>query len=369
MKVALVALSYGTGAGVAKTLRFYERELERLGVQVHVVAADFGLEALRPVRVPVMRGSTVLRDTLFWWKTGRLLPRLRRELGLDLIHNHHTSTPVQHVVTSHGLVKRGVKVFGTQWHARLNPQTKLALWREKTCLEDPTVEVTAQSKGHRQEIIEEYDVDPSRVHVTYSGVDTVEFHPGHRDSGYRERHGLPREDPLLLFVANEYHRKGLRYAIEALSELRRDACHLVVIGRDADTPYRRLAARLGVADRVHFMGFVPEADLPTHYASCDMFVLPTQHESFALVVVEALASGIPVAVTKVTGPEDLVEPGRSGAFIRERSGPGVVDAVREILDRQDAMRKEARPRGEEFTWARAAAAMLEVYKIRLSRGT
>ena len=104
--------------------------------------------------------------------------------------------------------------------------------------------------------------------------------------------------------------------------------HLLVVGCASTAPFRRLAARLGLAEVVHFVGFVP--DIRACYWSSDFFVLPTYYDPCSLVVLEALACGLPVITTACNGAGELMTDGREGTIL---TAPDALGELAGALDR------------------------------------
>jgi UDP-glucose:(heptosyl)LPS alpha-1,3-glucosyltransferase len=123
-----------------------------------------------------------------------------------------------------------------------------------------------------------------------------------------------------LMIAQDFDRKGLRQAILALAKV--PACRLVVVGGNDSGSYKSLAASLGVADRVRFAG--PTQDPRPFYRDADFFVLPTRHDPCSLVVLEALAMGLPVISTRFNGACEIMTDGTHGYVLDD---PMNVDAL------------------------------------------
>lgn len=162
------------------------------------------------------------------------------------------------------------------------------------------------------------DVGTAHPHVRMSlrivpgGVDVSRFAPNGSRGAARARLGLPAEGPLLITVRNLVPRMGLDTLIDAMPAVVRcfPRARLVVAGEGPLRVELEAQARvLGLRDRVLFPGFVPEEQLPDHYRSADLAVLPTRMlESFGLSTVEALACGTPVVGTPVGGTPEILHP-------------------------------------------------------------
>jgi len=158
------------------------------------------------------------------------------------------------------------------------------------------------------------------IRIVRNGVDLIKFHPGNRDlfrEDLRRRLQLSTEDILILFVAHNFRLKGLRPLLEVMSRLaaRRPeiSYRLGVLGQGKTSGFRRLARRYGVEKRVLFLGLSKE----THpfYAAADVCVHPSFYDPSALVVLEAMASGLPVITTKFCGTSEIISEGREGFVV------------------------------------------------------
>ncbi len=143
--------------------------------------------------------------------------------------------------------------------------------------------------------VEDLGIDPAKIHVIYNGVDTETFHPG---PGDRTRFGLPPDVNLALFVGDiRTPRKNLGAVLYAMQHV--PNLHLAVAGDATGSPYPLLAKELGVSARVTFLNKTAEVALIMR--SVDLFVFPSHYEAHPLVLMEALASGLPVIAASAIG--------------------------------------------------------------------
>ena len=232
--------------------------------------------------------------------------------------------------------------------------------------------VIAVSRRHRDELVREAHVPPERVHVVYNGVDTSEFAPPASEAeraALRAKLGLPAAASLLLFAGDlRSPRKGLDTVLGAMSALP-EGVHLVVAGEARRSPYPTAARRAGVADRVRFIGF--RRDLADVMRACDLFVLPTHYDPFGLVVLEAMACGLPPITTATAGASEVITSGVDGFVIANPDDARAVAAhVRELVDdptRRRAMGIEASQTARRYEWSRMAA-QIESLLVGLTRG-
>ncbi|MBM4025692.1 MAG: glycosyltransferase family 4 protein [Planctomycetes bacterium] len=165
---------------------------------------------------------------------------------------------------------------------------------------------------------------------------------------FRRTLGLQEDDKLLLQLGSRFRTKGLDRSIRALAHLPqalRARTRLCVVGDDVERPYIRLARRLGVADRVVFLG--PRDDVPRVLMAADLLVHPARQEAAGIVLLEALACGLPVVASGVCGHAHYLEQARAGWVLPELFDQDVFDrTVGAALLRAD--RREVGRRGAEF---------------------
>jgi glycosyltransferase involved in cell wall biosynthesis len=209
------------------------------------------------------------------------------------------------------------------------------------------------------------DATPERVIEMPNGVDTEAFSPGVDESGLRDRLGIPADAVVAAFVATldrAHHFKRLDVAIEALGRTRSRDIHLLVAGGgELLDGFRAQATASGVGGRVHFLDRVPHGELPAVLRASDLFVLTTEPpESFGIVLIEAMACGLPVMATDYPGVRAVVDDDTGILIPAGDSG-----AAAEALDRLDDMGSDGR--GRLGTAGRAKAERLWAWPALLDR--
>jgi len=198
----------------------------------------------------------------------------------------------------------------------LNPSNLWVSWRDWWMLRGGRYRrVVAISERVRTQLKKHYNVPDERIVTIPNGINLSRFDPSNASSRAEVRLSLGVADdvPLLLFVGSQFRLKGLEFVIKALPGMKTKAV-LIVVGGDVTGPFKRLSEQLGVRDRVIFVG--ARNDLPRLYPAADAFVLPTLYETFALVCLEAMASGLPVLAAPVGGIEDYLVDGENGLYIQ-----------------------------------------------------
>ena len=206
------------------------------------------------------------------------------------------------------------------------------------------------------------------ISVIYHGVDVKTFIPAQQNpmrSAVRAESHLASGEMAFLFVGDM--RKGARQCIEALARV--GAGTLLFISRSPDASYRSLASKLGVSERVRFLGATGQAE--KYYAAADAFLLPTHYDSFAMVVTEAMASSLPVIVSREAGAAELIQDGENGLILQDFTDTAELAEKMRLLmdDREFAVRLgvSGRNTAEHYSWDAVAEQTMRIYKDLLVR--
>jgi glycosyltransferase involved in cell wall biosynthesis len=181
--------------------------------------------------------------------------------------------------------------------------------------EERAVNARMKRRGHAEAAGGDFLAKRGGVERIYGPIEVSEFDPVKRDEAVHEMWLFGHRE-LLLFVGRLAGRKNPKEVVEILAAYTRaggDASLLVVGKGNQEKAMQKLAASLGVADRVHFAREVSMGHLQLLYAASDVFVFPSLWEGFGYVTVEAAASGVPVVCRKVGGAPEAVPP-EVGAF-------------------------------------------------------
>ncbi|HUY33796.1 MAG TPA: glycosyltransferase family 4 protein [Pirellulales bacterium] len=212
-----------------------------------------------------------------------------------------------------------------------------------------------------------HGVPRERVRLIYNGVDVERFSPGQR-SNYRrvvrDELGVAEDELLLLIVAHNFRLKGVPALLAAVGLLAADGwpVRLAVVGGKRHPAFARLAGRLGAGNATRFVGSVEDA-VP-YYAAADAYVQPTWYDPCSLVLLEALASGLPVVTSRYNGAGELVTEGREGWIVDDPGDPrelaGRLQPLFDPATRQ-RMSAAARALAEAHSFDRNGRELLAVY--------
>ena len=353
MRVALVIERFEpAGGGMEAVAWQVAHGLADAGDEVHVVArqaAESRAVTFHPVEV--RSGWQPLRVSRFAREAARTAPRR----DFDVVHAF-SRTLDQDVYRAGGgshadYMKRVYPAWGRRLR-RFSPRHALLLGIEQRIFEDDSQTIQCGSELVRSEIAHRFGVPERRLAVIYNGVDVERFQP--REAPPHNR------DAVWLFAGSGWRRKGLDTALAALAGGPKEA-RLRVAGRDAASPWKRMAARLGVADRVSFLG--PQGDMAALYRQVDGLLLPTRYDAFANVCLEAAASGLPVVTSGANGSGELLRD--AGVVVEDPEDVSGFSAALERLadpDLRAGLGRRARAIAESHTWPGHIEQLRDLYR-------
>ena len=256
----------------------------------------------------------------------------------------------------------------------LSLRHRIALWHERRAL--TTAQVVVGSERARQDLLASYGALADGVAVIPNAVDLDRFHPRWRRLAFgeqREQLGLGPEEVVILFVGSDFWRKGLDRVLAALPLCapHGEEPRLLVLGDDArrDT-FEAQARELGVRGRVTFL---PHHAAPEKlYATVDLLVLPTRHDPFANVTLEALATGVPVVTSATNGASAEIGAGPALVVLDDPDDhEALADAMTALLAptelpaRREAARAAAERHGEAEALDRWNALLVQAAEARV----
>ena len=363
MKIAFVVHDYHRLGGHSRyTFELAERFAREH--EVHVFANRIEEEGSAPIRfhrIPALR-TTALTTILSF----QIPATAAIGSGFDVVHAQGLSCFGANVITAH--------ICSQTWYesrrssndpvrphehvfASIVNRAERALYRRSG-----NAEIIAVSRLIARNLNDAYGRS-DRVSVIYHGVDLERFSPSNRATyrgALRRDLGIPDSALVALWVGDL--RKGAITAIDAIADATGWRLHFV--SRTAPDRYIEHAAQRGVSDRVSFSPH--SSRIEEYYAASDAFLFPSAYDAFGMVVTEAMASGIPVLVSRAAGASELVEDGVSGHVLESpHDGAEAArhlnawSADRSVLARQgDAARAAVQP----YTWDAIAEQTLAVYE-------
>jgi D-inositol-3-phosphate glycosyltransferase len=387
----LAALGAKETGGMNVYVREVARALGRLGFEIDVFtrSQDPGIPEVvrlgpgaRVVHVPAGPARPVARaavaDHLDAFTEGVEAYRAREGVRYDLIHSHYWlsglaaldlrdrwDVPLVHMFHTLGAIKNAVARGSgdTEPPERLAAEIRIAARADR---------IVASTLVERADLAWHLGAEPGRVTVIPCGVDVELFRP-RAVAPARARLGLDAEH-VLLFVGRLTPIKGLETLLRALALLRSDGLAaarltlLVVGGTKGDEAVsghlRRLAHELGVGAWVDFRGPQPQDALPDYYAAADLCLMPSRYESFGMVALEAMASGVPVIASRAGGLAVTVQDGATGRLVPEGDVAALARAVAGLLadePARGALGTRAVEWARRFAWPSVGRSVADLY--------
>lgn len=243
-----------------------------------------------------------------------------------------------------------------QWHESVS----FIYWMPTLSYCNLADRIVVNSEYMRNNVVVWYRVNRDKVAVIPNGVDLKMF------AGSNDRIML-EGDPSVLYVGHLSGLKGVDILIQAITKLRSELPNikLHLVGRGNDPYFAALAKKEGIEKHVVFHGFAEHSMLPSYYRSADICVFPSRHEGFGLVILEAMASGIPVIASDIPSFREIISDGSDGRLFKLEDADALSKAV--IALYQDPhLRKElsrnAFEKATRYSWENIADKYISLYK-------
>jgi glycosyltransferase involved in cell wall biosynthesis len=307
--------------------------------------------------------TQILSGLAFSWQSAVWLYKYRSNLDLVMVNGANTNeradvNAVHFVHTAwlrspvHPWCLRQDLYGAYQWFfSSLN-----AYW-EKRAFQKANI-VVAVSEKVKQELLN-IGVPSDRVRVILNGVDLQEFSPGKSN---RIKWGLPEDVTLALFVGDILtSRKNLDSVLKALVNV--PNLHLAVAGTTEGSPFPQLAADLNLSQRVHFLGF--RRDISEIMKASDFFVFPSRYEACTLVLLEAIASGLPVITANTAGGAEIITSDCGIVLPDSEDIQALAEALTKIASDRNLriqMGESARAIAERYSWTSIAQKYVEIFE-------
>ncbi|MCD5383923.1 glycosyltransferase [candidate division WOR-3 bacterium] len=262
------------------------------------------------------------------WLSGWVSARLKQIWGVPMVHTFHTL----------GLLKS-------------SDQYRLKIEKDTVRKANLVISTSDAEKSH---LVQYYKAKPDKIHYIPCGVNVKLFKRLDPNSS-RKYLGLSNQR-YILFVGRIDPIKSIETLLSAMTLLDSTVHLLVIGGGERESEFERLkkrADRLGITDRVSFLGAKPQSLLPYYYSSAEVCILPSSYESFGLVLLEAMACGTPVIASRVGGIPEVVEDGRTGFLVPPGDDGGLAHRIDQLLEDEELRNlfsQRGSKRAIEFNW-------------------
>jgi len=363
MRIALVSpYDWGVSGGVNNHIRHLAEQFVERGHDVHIVAAG-SKKAYREIcpittigrAIPLRVSGSVARITLSLRVAGHVR-RFLEDHEFDIVHVHEPFMPQLPVQ----FLRYSTSVNVGTWHAArdsnfvyLYGRRLIKRWARNL---DGKIAVSTAAVKH----IEKYF--PGYYNIIPNGVDVAHF--------AQDVAPLPEFDDgklNVLFVGRPEKRKGLKYLVRAFVGVQREIrdTRLIVVGAGDFGRYEG-AVRRAKLQHVRFRENVPFDELPRYHHSAHVFCAPnTGFESQGIVLLEAMAAGLPIVASNIDGFAGVLTHGVEGLLVRPEDPQALSDAIVALLRdpaRREAMAERGRERAQHFAWDRVSQRVLSYYE-------
>jgi len=372
MRIALIARGCRPGAGI----ELYTHELaNRLSGrhEVTVLTNPREVTGCQSAIVPISIPPRPLWHSILAFSTKAGFVAQHQQY--DIVHTQGSDGRWGDIVTAHSCHLAGMRAslklnpaFMNKLRKWFSPAHRVVLALERSAFSSARL-IIAVSKQVRRQIKAAYPFTRQiPIQVIYPGVDIQTFSCARlastRTAG-RKQFRFDHDHIVFVLVANSPVLKGAERLIRALAVLANAKAQLVIASSSGRQPgLRRLAKQLGVSDRVHIVAARQNA--VSVYALGDVYIALPEYESFGLTVLEAMACGLPVILTRNAGVTELLTPGKEGFLLPGRVDSKTVAQAMDYLIQDDEVRKAmgqaARLTAEKYTWERTVRQIEKVYE-------
>jgi UDP-glucose:(heptosyl)LPS alpha-1,3-glucosyltransferase len=363
-EIAVVIPKYGLVGGAEQFASELTEKLSIGGRNSFCVFANrwqSGSGNVRFHKIPIISFPKFLTTISFAWFAGRRI----RQKNFSLVHSHERIFSAD-LFTLHGIPHR-------YWvHSVRCKQMSLydlaTAWVEKKlAYEGHCSRFIAVSGLTRDIFLQEYPVHPDSVRVIHPGVNLSDY-AGKSSARHATRKALNigDDDPVVVFASMNFEIKGLDNIILALARLKQQnqSIRLIVAGKGNIKKYEKLAKDAQISENVIFTGTVTRDKLIDLYLAGDLYMMLSRFDTFGMVVLEAMAAGLPVLISKRVGAKDLVKDGENGFVIPDASDyDHIASRIALLLDKKTLaqMSAAAYQTASENTWDKVAQKYSDLY--------
>lgn len=362
--------------GVSTSTKIFREELLKAGHKVTLIAPDYpGCNAEEDIiRIPSRQVMFDPEDRMMKRReVMALLPMLRNE-KYDLIHiqtpfvAHYLGTKLSAAL--HIPTVETYHTFFEEYLFHYVPFVPKAWMRKlaryftrRQCNAVHNVIVPSEAMS---EVLKRYGVR-TRMKIIPTGLELGQF-TGCNGNDFRRLHHIPDSRPTLVHIGRVAHEKNIDFLLRMLSLLRKQIPDvlLIIAGEGPALPHlKRQVARLSLSHNILFVGYLSrENTLLDCYCAGDAFVFASRTETQGLVLLEAMALGVPVVSTAVMGTKDILQP-RRGALVAQEDPQQFADTVQQLLENEflrNRLSKDARDYVKEWSAPMMAERLLEYYQ-------
>ncbi len=365
MKIAILVrmfLPKHIGGVEISTYNIAER-LSKNGHEVHVVTSwDSGLPeksveqgfVIHRIKRPDIKAVGVI---IFWLRMSAAL----KKINPDIIHAQGMTMAVPALLVKTFFKKRYI-VWGRGFDVYFPWKFKKLISRLSLKYADVVIALTKDMRNRMKKICD-------RAILTIpNGIDLEKFKGLPAKEPIRTGLGISSSDKVIIFAGTLRPVKGVEHLIRAMSVVAREdvRARLILIGDGAEGDHLRgLVKELGLGEFVNFIGEVSNERIPEYLVASDILALPSLSEGFPVVVLEGMASGLPVVASRVGGLPDIIEDGKNGFLVKPAEPKEIAEKILLLL-KDEELRKNIscnnRIKVSDYDWTGIIRKLEEAYR-------
>lgn len=366
-KVAVVVPKYGLLGGAEQTTaELTNRLANQTDFDFHVLANRWQTSStsIRFYRIPIFSFPKFLTTLSFAYFVQRQINRN----NFSLVHSHERIFAAD-IFTMHGIPHR-------YWVHNIRRKKKMSLydlataWVEKKLVyKGNCKKFIAVSSLTKDIFLQEYNINPDKVAVINPGVDLNDYAQQNKDSvrnTIRRELGINIADPVILFVSMNFEIKGLDNILLSLAKLKaqKRKFKFIVAGKGNIKKYTKMAQEAQIISDVIFTGPLNKKKLIRMYLASDLYIMLSKFDTFGMVVLEAMAAGLPVVISSNVGAKDIVREDKNGFIVKDTSDIDYIAAKIALLFNNNIRRplaEAAYKTATHNTWDGVAAKYQDIY--------
>ncbi len=367
MKIAIPTMFYQITGGLGRSMFEYTKEIANCH-DVHVFSCYYDKSMVPDPKIKIHK-VPIYNKPLYNEMTFRVFSSIMMKMGnFNIIHlQDPTSFITGDIITVHGCHEAYMEYRKkTENNYRPDLREKLRIWLEKRNYgKRKYKKLAAVSMSIKNELMKFYNIPENDIEVVYfNGVNIEEFRPDkNKRMIIREKLKLDDDDTVILAVLTDPERKGINEILRAMFMLKDR--NLKLITTYMPEKYISLARELNIYDNIIQTGFV--RNLNRLYCAGDLFMFPTHYEPFGMVALEAMATGLPVIVSKEAGVSEIVSNDKDAIVLENSYDIQELCEKMDILLNSFSLRKKiginAIKTASNFTWKKTSKKMEKIYHM------
>ena len=367
--------------GIARHCLGLSRALAKQGYEVHLVTLEFPgaplqeeIDGVKVHRVLIELGHPNFMMWVFIFNhfMEKKVATLNREVGFDLIHIHDWLTALAGISSKQFLNKPLISTVHSMEVGRsqgLHNSDSFLIDGIEWWMTYEAKHVIACSNSVKRELEDHFHLPSDKITVIPNGVDVSKFEVNVNRDDVKRQYGVAPHERVVLFVGRLVPQKGVDSLIRAIPLIasRHGNTKFLISGDGWSRGYlESLADSTGFGDRIRFLGFIPDSELPKLIASADVLVVPSIYEPFGIVALEGMAAGTPVVAANVGGLAEIIEHERTGVLVYPGNPESIAWGVNRVLSDPGFSRwitENARKKVREvYSWDAIAGKTATLYR-------